>query len=59
MSTQYRPSEYHAGLKWDQEQEGKVIITPFQPYPTTEYHKRQKLEQHYQEKHEAGKKKGW
>ena len=54
----YPPSEYHARLRWEQERQGKVIITPGQPYPPTEYHAREKLEAHYKKKQIEGRKKG-
>jgi len=57
--SQYRPTEYHAGLRWDMEQAGKVIITPGTPYPTVEYHARERLESHYQEKKKERRRKGW
>ena len=57
--SQYRPTEYHAGLKWDQERAGKVIITPGTSYPPVEYHAREKMERGFKKKQEEGKKKGW
>ncbi len=54
----YRPSEYHAGLKWDMEKAGKVIITSGTPYPPSEYHAREKLEKKLQKKADKRKRKG-
>lgn len=59
MEGEYPPMEYHARMRWEQEQAGEYIHTPFSPAPPSEYHARKALDAKYAAIKKERKRRGW